>query len=111
MSHKPKRPLITIKGKGRIPRPALTTKPTRQQPPKAPPKPKGPSYTPPRAPVAYMRAYWLVMRDSGRRPKVRHPTFEEAQRIVAACPGASEWVIEARTVETITAPSVQAAAP
>jgi hypothetical protein len=55
-----------------------------------------------------METFFMCMRDSGRRPKVRHATLQEAQaeahRIAQQCPGASVWVIQARTVETFSTP-------
>jgi hypothetical protein len=56
-----------------------------------------------------MAQFWMVMRDSGQRPRVRHPTLEaaqdEARRIAVANPGADVWVIACTTVETIAAPA------
>jgi hypothetical protein len=47
----------------------------------------------------------MVMRASGRRPKVRHLKLADAQaearRIAANNPGLDIWVLEVRTVETI----------
>jgi hypothetical protein len=108
----PKRPTLTLEGKGK---PATAKSPQKPQAPNTPPpsrKPRGPSYTPPRQPVARMDAFWLVMRESGRRPKVRHATLDEArteaQRIASNCRGASVWVIECRTIETVQVPTTEA---
>ena len=99
---------------------------THRHPPLAPPelgqncrlcgelrRPKG-EPTPPtplRPKASYLRRFWLVMRSTGRRPKKRHTSLEEAQeearRIAAQYPAGSPvevWVIECSTVETITAP-------
>jgi hypothetical protein len=73
---------------------AATPKPPA---PKPPPKPKGPAYTPPRALEPFIERFWMVMRASGRRPKVRHLMLveaqEEARRIAANNPGVAVWVL------------------
>jgi hypothetical protein len=91
---KPGRQVLTLKGKG------SSTPP--EKPAKAPaPKSKGPAYTAPKALEPYLASFYMVMRSSGRRPKVRHLTLadaqEEARRIAANNP---DRVIECRTVET-----------
>jgi hypothetical protein len=47
----------------------------------------------------------MVMRSTGRRPKVRHLTLEaaqeEARQIADNNPGLDVWVIQCRTVETV----------
>ena len=102
MTDKPKRPVIRVKGQRHRKEPRAPEQVVAQQ---HAPKLKGPAYTPPRQPVPRMDRFWLVMRDSGRRPRVRHASLEEArqeaQRIAARCPGAQVWVIECQTVETI----------
>jgi hypothetical protein len=102
---KPRRPLLTLKGRLVKHTPKPPGKDSKPLEPKAPPKPKGPAYTPPRQPVERLERFWLVMRDNGRRPKARHESLasaqEEARRIAATCPGAQVWVIECLTVETV----------
>jgi hypothetical protein len=104
MTDKPKRPVLTLKGRKKA-APAAPEKPQRPAAPKAPPKLKGPAYTPPKALEPFLERFWLVMRSSGRRPKFRHLTLEAAQeeagRIAANCAGVDVWVIEARTVQTV----------
>jgi hypothetical protein len=99
------KPLLTLKPKGgkqATPRPQ--EKPAKPSAQKPPPRPKGPAYTPPRTLEPFLERFWMVMRSTGRRPKVRHATLQEAQeearRIAADNPGADVWVIECRTVET-----------
>jgi hypothetical protein len=69
--------------------------------------------SPPRTQEPFLERFWMVMRSNGRRPKVRHLTLEEAreeaQRIAANNPVCDCWVIECRTVETVTAPTVEGA--
>lgn len=107
---KPQAPAVETSQKAALkepPRPQVPAveKPQKSTPAELPKKPKGPAYTPPKAPEPYMERFWLVMRASGKRPKARHASLElaqqEAQRIAAAAPGQDVWVIEARTIETI----------
>jgi hypothetical protein len=106
---KPGRQVLTLKGKGGKDAPKPPDRPAKAPAPKPPPKPKGPAYTPPRALEPYIERFWMVMRSTGRRPQVRHLTLveaqEEAQRIAANNPGTPIWVIECRTVETVSAPT------
>lgn len=116
----PKRPTLTLEPKAAATgkaqdAPERTDKAPLQAPALQPAaRPPGPAYTAPRAPAPYLEHFWLVMRDSGRRPKARHETLEaaqeEARRIAAACPGAAVWVIEARTVETVRGEAVASVA-
>jgi hypothetical protein len=105
-SKKPSRPKLTLKDKGGGKPQEKPQQPQGSQPPT---KPKGSAYTPPRLPAQPMDHFWMVMRDSGSRPKVRHATLQDAQqeasRIAAAYPGSQVWVIECRRVQTIISPS------
>ena len=88
MSQK-KRPTLTLKGKGSKPPPAAAgapQKPAKPPKPQPAPKPKGPAYTPPRQPQERMERFWMVMRSSGRRPKVRHATLEVRADLPASLP-------------------------
>jgi hypothetical protein len=113
------KPLLTLKPKGgKNAAPGAPGKPQKASAPKSPPrppKPKGPAYTPPRTHEPFLERFWMVMRSNGHRPKVRHLTLQEAQqeaqRVAANNPGSDCWVIECKTVETVTAPSVEGNAP
>jgi hypothetical protein len=64
---------------------------------------------PPKVHEPLMERFWMVMRSNGNRPRVRHLTLQQAQdearRLAANNPGTDVWVIECRTVETITGPA------
>jgi hypothetical protein len=108
---KPGRPTLTLKPKGgKLAAPGPQEKPVKAPAPKPPAKPKGPAITPPRGREPYLQRFWMVMRNSGQRPKVRHAALaaaqEEARRIAAQYPVGTSvevWILECTTIETAPA--------
>jgi hypothetical protein len=101
---------LTDKG-GKLAAPGAPEKPQQPRKLPAPPRPRGPTYTPPGTHEPFLERFWLVKRSNGRRPKMRQlmveAAQEEAARVSVNNPGADVWVIECRIIETFKAPAIE----